>query len=305
MVKCIAPAFLLILLASCGTVSGSPPTDDQYDPRGFKPETARTIADGPAAGPESFPVLPDDELRITVMGNPDLTLEAKVPADGSIHYPMIGEVQLAGRTLGQIRDDIKARLEKDYLVSAQVSVQVRTYAPKRAYVLGAVGRAGEVEIAGGRFATLLQTIASAGGFAGDADRYMVLVYRAKELGSTQRIPYAVDVVALQEGRGQDPVILPNDVILVPSRERISVDGCVARPGPIMIPAGERVTATQAIAQAGGCTRIANDGNVRLSRIMKDGKRQNFVLDLSGRDGDAKQDVPLQPGDTLYVPESFF
>src|SRR5688572_2685660 len=123
MVKYIAPA-LLVLLASCGTVSGRPPKGEEYSPNGFTVENARPAP--PVTGSESFPVLPDDELRITVMSNPDLTLEARVPADGTLHYPMIGEVEMAGRTLNQIREDIKTRLEKDYLVSAQVSVQVRT-----------------------------------------------------------------------------------------------------------------------------------------------------------------------------------
>lgn len=306
MVKYIAPALLVTLLAACGTVSGRSPTEDEYHPQGVREEGILDAQQIPPPTAESFPVLPDDEIRITVLGQPDLTLEAKVPSEGSLNYPMIGDVQLAGRTLNQIREDIKTRLEKDYLVSAQVSVQVRTYAPKRAYVLGAVGRAGEIEIPGGRYATLLPTIASAGGFAEDASLHSVLIYRAKDVGSNQRIPYTADVVALQQGRGSDPVVLPNDVILVPSRERVYVDGSVAHPGAFVVPAGKRLLASQAIAQAGGCTRVANPANVRLSRVMKDGKRQNFVLDLSRvRDGKASEDVPLQPGDTLFVPESFF
>lgn len=310
MVKYMAP-LVLVLLAACSSVSGNPPEPKDYEPKGFqsnapdgpKPlsveESRAILNEYRGLSDRGFPVYPDDELRFTVLGQPDLTLEAKVPAEGTIYYPMIGQVTLSGRSLDEIRQDIKTRLEKDYLVSAQASVQVRAYAPKRAFVHGAVGRAGECEIPSGRFATLMGTVAQAGGFAEDAALHGVLIYRMRESG---RIALTVDVVAMDF----DPVLLPNDVVFVPSRERVYVYGHVARPGGFVVPANKVLTATQVIALAGGYTRIANESNVRLSRQMKTGTRQNFVLDLTRvRDGKPEEDRPLQPGDILFVPESVF
>jgi polysaccharide export outer membrane protein len=309
MVKYMAP-LVLVLLAACSSVSGSAPEAKDYDPKGFQSNTGLSVEESRAIlneykslADKGFPVYPDDELRFTVLGQPDLTLEAKVPAEGSIYYPMIGQVTLSGRSLEEIRQDIKTRLEKDYLVSAQVSVQVRTYAPKRAYVLGAVGRAGECVIPSGRFATLMGTVAQVGGFAEDAALHGALIYRMRDSG---RIALTVDVVSIQQGGDSDPVLMPNDVVFVPSRERVFVYGQVTHPGGFLVPANKVLTATQAIALAGGYTRIANESNVRLDRRMKDGARKNFVLDLTKvRDGKPEEDRPLQPGDTLFVPESVF
>jgi polysaccharide export outer membrane protein len=305
MVKHLAP-MVLVLLAACGNVSGRPPKEDtEFDPKGFmdEPMTGSGIPEVPQG--QGFPLYPDDEVRFAVMGHPDLSFDAKVPAEGTIQYPMIGQVQLSGRSLEDVRAEIKSRLEKDYLVAPQVSVQIRTYAPKRVYVLGAVAHPREYEIASGKFSTLLQAVAQAGGFLEDAARHSVVIYRATEFGSSQKVSYSVDLTGLEAGRGTDPVLLPNDVVFVPSREKVYVYGQVTRPGAFSVPANQKLTATQAVALAGGFTRIANDGNVRLSRRMKTG-RQTFILDLTkAQEGNETENVPLQPGDVLFVPESVF
>jgi polysaccharide export outer membrane protein len=308
---------LLVALAACGTVQGRPPTLEEFNARGVlegpggdsgmdQAESDRILAQHQERLAGGFPIFADDELRFSVIGQPELTFDARVPAEGVIQYPMIGSLTLAGRTLEEVRADIKERLEKDYLVAAQVGVLVRAYAPKRVYVLGAVGAPRDYELPNGKQGTLLQAIAQAGGFLEDAGREGVVIYRPAQLGSTTRVPLTVDIVALQRGKGHDPILLPNDVIFVPSREKIYVHGQVTRPGDFTVPSGQTLTASQAIAKAGGFTRIANDGNVRLSRRLRSGERKSFVLDLSRVTGEhAGEDVPLQPGDVLFVPESVF
>lgn len=317
MVKMTAPV-LLLLLAACQDLPGRPPTPDEFDPSGIKsgpPGTEIPVDTGESdkileqyakrlsAG---SPIFPDDELRFTVMGHADLSFDAKVPGEGSIHYPLIGSVVLAGRTLEEVRREIKRLLEKDYLVSAHVTIQVRSHAPKRVFVLGAVAHPREYEIPSGRMSTLLQAVAQAGGFLEDAARHGVVIYRPRELGSSERVAVTVNVVAIQEGRGRDPILLPNDVVFVPSREKVFVYGQVAHPGAFVVAADRELTATKAIALAGGFTRVANDSNVRLIRRGKTGERQTHVLNLARVvSGHAAEDVPLQPGDILFVPESIF
>jgi polysaccharide biosynthesis/export protein len=314
MVKLLAP-IVLVLLAACGNVSGRPPKDTEFDPKGLgdsppggvaamsKEESDGILRQDSQRISQGFPIYPDDELRFSVMGQPDLSFDAKVPAEGAIQFPLIGQISLAGRTLDGVRGEIKERLEKEYLVAANVAVQVRAYAPKRVYVLGAVGAPREYDIPSGRFATLMQAVAQAGGFLEDASQHGVVVYRLRE--GSERTALTVDVISIKEGKGHDPVLLPNDVVFVPSREKIYVYGQVTRPGAFSVPSDKRLMASQAIALAGGFTRVANDGNVRLSRMAKDG-RKTFVLDLAkAAEGDGSQDTPLQPGDVIFVPESVF
>ncbi len=303
-------ACALLFTVSCGGLSGRPPSPRDYDPTaaGAPSDLETTPADAAAAKElldkyakrfsAGFPVFPGDELRFTVLGQADLSFDVRVPADGAIHYPLIGRVSLAGRPLEEIRRDIRERLEKDYLVEAHVSVQVREYSKKRVHVLGAVAHPMEYEVPGAKFVTLMQAIAQAGGFSPDAAKQGVIIYRPKEIGSPERVAIAVGM--------QDPVILPDDILFVPARESVYVLGHVTRPGAFVIGADHGLTACQAVSLAGGCTRIANESNVRLIRRMGNGARKTFVLDLVRVvGGHPEEDVPLQPGDVLYVPESFF
>jgi polysaccharide export outer membrane protein len=315
-VKRLMPCVLL-LAAACAN-PGRAPTRSEYDPAGA---VVRPVNEVPlpenkevedilnryekkmAAGPL---ILPGDDLRFAVLGQADLTFEARVPQDGVIQYPLIGKVTLAGRMPELVRQEIKIRLERDYLVSADVTVQVKAYAPKRIYVLGAVAHPLDGEVPGGQAVTLLQAIARAGGFTEDAAKHRVIIYRLAEDGGPKRVAIPYSMVGLQEGRGRDPVLFPDDIVLVPAREKIYVLGQVARPGAFQADADNGLTASQAISLAGGYTRVANDSGVRLLRRDNSGARRAYVLNLSRVvNGFPGEDVPLQPGDVLFVPESVF
>ena len=313
MVKRLAP-WLVLVAASCGGLPGDAPTPADFDPA---PNAAETPAGDDAASREilaatalryksGYPAFPGDELRFAVLGQADLSFDIRIPADGAIHYPLIGRVAIAGRTLDEIRSEVRSRLEKDFLVSAHVSVQVRDYARKRVYVLGAVARPMEYEVPSAKFVTLLQAIAQAGGFTADAAKHGVIIYRPREIGSNDRVAISVNAAGVQEGRDRDPIVLPDDLVVVPARESVFVLGQVARPGALVIGADHGLTASQAVSMAGGFTRIANESNLRLIRRAADGSRKTFVLDL-GRvvGGHPEEDVALQPGDVIFVPESLF
>jgi polysaccharide biosynthesis/export protein len=317
MVKLLVP-WMILLSASCGGLGGKPPTSADFDPA----STGAGAIESPAPVDDAasreilekyakkfsagYPVFPGDELRFAVLGQADLSFDARVPADGVIHFPLIGRLALAGRTLEEIRKELRERLDKDYTVSAQVTVQIREYARKRVYVLGAVARPMEYEVPSAKFATLLQAIAQAGGFAADASKHGVVIYRPKEIGSAERVTIVVNAAGIQEGRDRDPVVLPDDVIFVPARESVYVLGQVARPGAFTVGADHGLTASKAVSMAGGFTRVANESDVRLLRRAADGSSKTFVVDLARVvGGHPEEDVPLQPGDVLYVPESFF
>lgn len=308
---------VLLLAAACAT-PGRAPYRHEYDPTGTvaRPDKEVSLPENKevdelldryekkaAAGPT---ILPGDELRFAVLGQADLTFEIRVPQDGVIQYPLIGKVALAGRFPEQVREEIKLRLEEDYLVSADVTVLVKAFAPKRIYVLGSVAHPLDGEVPGGQSVTLLQAIARAGGFTEDAAKHRVIIYRLAEGGGPNRVAIPLSMVGLQKGQGRDPVLFPDDIVLVPSREKVYVLGQVTRPGAFQADVDNGLLASQAITLAGGYTRVANDSGVRLLRRDKSGARRAYVLNLARVvSGFPHEDVPLQPGDVLFVPESVF
>lgn len=91
-----------------------------------------------------------------------------------------------------------------------------------------------------------------------------------------------------------------------TERRVQVHGQVNTPGWVIIPPEEYMTLSQAISAAGGLTRLADGGDIRLKRSGEDGKskviRVNFNEIL--RDPDAK-DIMVTDGDNIYVSERIF
>src|SRR5512147_121473 len=85
-----------------------------------------------------------DVLHITVYGQPDLTTEARVSEAGSITFPLIGDVKLAGSTPAQGESEIAKRLSKGgFIIDPFVTLNVTQYRGQQVSVLGRVNRPGK------------------------------------------------------------------------------------------------------------------------------------------------------------------
>ncbi len=105
-----------------------------------------TLAQAPAGvDPSTYRVGPEDVLEISVWREDALKKEALVRPDGGISYPLVGELQAAGKTVLQLREEITKRLEK-YIPDAVVSVTVLKTGSQRVYVLGKVTKPGEFPV---------------------------------------------------------------------------------------------------------------------------------------------------------------
>ncbi len=113
---------------------------------------------------ESYKVQPTDVLIIEIANEPKLSAkEFRVAASGEISYPFIGAVRAANRTTVEIQEEVKRLLETDYLVNAQVLVQVRDFRKKIVSVFGQVNKPGLIEIPPERKMTAIEAISAAGG----------------------------------------------------------------------------------------------------------------------------------------------
>lgn len=102
-------------------------------------------------------------------------------------------------------------------------------------------------------------------------------------------------------------ILSDPIVVVSVKEyvskRITLLGEVQKPGSIPVSPG--LTLIQAVSMVGGLTSIANKEQVRLTRMGKDGTTSTVVLDVSAITEGNAPDIPLQPGDRIYVKERIF
>lgn len=158
-----------------------------------------------------------DKLSVRVFQVPDLSFDTLVvDTSGNIQMPLIGAVQSAGLTAGELSAEIGRLLASRYLRDPQVTVTVSEAASQKITVDGAVTRPGVYEMRGST--TLLQAVAMAEGPSRIADLTKVAVFRTIE---GQRSVALFDLAAIRQGRADDPAVLGNDVIVVDT-SRLSV-----------------------------------------------------------------------------------
>jgi protein involved in polysaccharide export with SLBB domain len=132
----------------------------------------------------NYRLSPNDVLEFKVFQEPDLDAEVRVAGDGTAIFPLIGSVNLAGKTVGEATATLRQRYLSGYLVNPQVSLIVQTYAKRTFTVLGQVQRPGTYEIVGDQSISLLEAIGMAGGYTRIADPGNITI-RRKENGQEQ------------------------------------------------------------------------------------------------------------------------
>jgi polysaccharide export outer membrane protein len=149
-----------------------------------------------------------DILQISVFQVNDLNSAVQVNQDGTITLPLVGKVQVAGRTTDEAEQVIAAKLRQKYLQSPQVSVSVKTYG-KRITISGEVRGARVLADDGGT--TLSQAIANAGGVSDLANSQRVHVAKSVNQHVQDEI-YNLDDI--QAGKVTDPLLKGGDIVVV-------------------------------------------------------------------------------------------
>jgi len=109
---------------------------------------------------------------------------------------------------------------------------------------------------------------------------------------------------LKEKLGKDYLVDPQVIVTVKEyRSRtVSVIGQVNKPGVIALPGEQKIGILEAIASAGDLTRSANKNRIEVSRK---GKTYKFTLDDLKKESNPEKKFWLEPGDVIYIHESFF
>jgi polysaccharide export outer membrane protein len=169
-----------------------------------------TAASAPAH-PTAYVIGPEDGLDISVWKDDTLKATSLVRPDGGISFPLIGEIQAAGKTTDQLRDEIRKRLEK-YIPDAVVTVAVMHVASYRIYVLGRVNKPGDFAV--GRDVDVLQALTLAGGLTPFAHENDIRVVRKID-GKTTTLPFRYSDVLKDGDLAQNITLRSGDVLLVP------------------------------------------------------------------------------------------
>ncbi len=175
----------IVSLTGCGSIQ----------PRGGHGEGL-----GKAHNPDqSYRLGPHDVLALEVFGEPDLTKQMEINGQVSIKVPLLGELDIEGKTVKEVEDDITVRLKAGYFKDPKVTLSIVRY--RNFYVHGEVRNPGAFPYQTGL--TVLKAITHAGGFTDRAAKGRIKVIRLIN-GKEERISGAMDVL-----------IQPDDIVLIP------------------------------------------------------------------------------------------
>jgi polysaccharide biosynthesis/export protein len=160
-----------------------------------------------------------DRLSMRVVEDRKAPIYLIVTDSGEVEVPLIGRVLAKGKTCKQLAYAIKAPLEREYYYKATVIVGLdfeTLKSPGRVYVTGQVRNQGPLAIPPDETFTVSRAIIRAGGFADFANKRRVKLVR-KNGDKTDTIIVDLELV-IKKGRvDKDPVVEPDDTIIVPER----------------------------------------------------------------------------------------
>jgi polysaccharide biosynthesis/export protein len=232
-----------------------------------------------------------DSIRITVYNNNDLTTEARLAEDGSIAFPLLGRVKLAGLSKTAAEQHLsKSLVEGGFLRMAEVNLIVTEYRSQQVAVLGEVTKPGKYPITSAT--TVMDILAQAGGITDKGSSTIRLVQRDGSGAALERTIDLDQLVAAKDGTAL--AVRNGDVIFVAQQPVFYIYGEVQKPGAY--PLQRDMTMRQAIATGGGLTLRGTERGLKVSRRNKSGAIEVRRVKLN---------EPLVAGDVVQVKESLF
>ncbi len=185
------------LISACAAIS---PTND------FAASGSNTNYQGGA-----YRIGPEDVLEISVWREDSLQREVLVRPDGGISFPLVGDVQAAGKTPQELQAVITEKLQR-YIPEPVVTVTAATVAGYRIYVLGQVNNPGQFVV--GRYIDVLQALTLAGGLTPYASENNIKILR-RENGDEIVFPFSYSAVKRGQNLDQNILLKSGDVVVVP------------------------------------------------------------------------------------------
>jgi len=273
-----------------------------------------------------------DRLRLDVFNVPEYSGEFQVLADGTLNLPIVGGVSVQGMTLAQASQSISQRylqvIRRPFVTLSLIELRPVTVA-----IAGEIHRPGSYSFEG-QGTNLSDALQQAGGITQSANIRQIQIRRQRPAQQVEVLTVDLRQLVQAGDLGQDVLLRDGDRILIPTGSALNLEdarliantafasnvttpiqvaivGEVNRPGPHTLTpntAGSEdqpriPTLTQAIQEAGGITQEADIRNIEVRRTTANGEQRTIAVNFWEllQQGDLRQDLPLQAGDTVVIP----
>ncbi|MEP7311092.1 MAG: SLBB domain-containing protein [Pseudomonadota bacterium] len=258
-----------------------------YDLFDDAPSAFLPVTDVPV--PADFIVGPGDELNVQLFGGQNRSLSLQVSREGTISFPELGPIRVAGLTFNAAKSAIELRVGRE-MTGVRANVSMGDVRSVRVFVLGESRRPGSYTVSG--LATMTTALFASGGVKPIGSLRDI---QLKRQGAVVRHLDLYDLL-IQGNTTDDAKLLPGDVIFIPPvGSAVSVDGEVKRPAIYELKGEADVANVLQI--AGGLTPEADPGRVSLTQVEASSFRRVIDVSLAS---DAGRAHGVRNGDILRV-----
>jgi polysaccharide export outer membrane protein len=198
-----------VLLVAAGTVAGA----QSETPAPVSAPVAGAVIASTAGGivpPPGYVIGADDVLSVLFWRDKDLTTDVTVRPDGKITLPLMNDVQAAGLTPEQLRDNV-TKSAAQYVQDPNVTVVVKAINSRRVYIQGGIAKPGPYPLM--MPTTVMQLIATAGGVQEFAKSDEIVILRTVN-GKAQAIKFNYKEVSKGQKLSQNIELQPGDTVVV-------------------------------------------------------------------------------------------
>jgi len=232
---------------------------------------------------------PGDTVRVLFYGKLNESYELEVNRNGSIEFPQLGPVSLAGMTFSDAKKLLQRRINEE-IIGVEASISLGELRSMQVFMLGEAYKPGTYTISA--LSTITNALFLSGGFSDIAS------LRNLELKRAGKVISKLDIydLLLRGDTTNDAQLQSGDTIYIPTVERTaSVDGQVRRPAIYELKG--QVTAEQLVKLAGGLKPKAFASSARIHRIGSTGFMRVLDIDLSTPKG---KKTTIKNGDLLSI-----
>ncbi|HCH5331421.1 TPA: SLBB domain-containing protein [Vibrio parahaemolyticus] len=234
------------------------------------PSTFAPISDVPV--PANYTVGAGDEIIVQLFGKENETYRLRVNRAGTINFPSLGPVNVAGMHFSDVRDSLTQRV-KEQMIGVRSDISLGELRTMQVFVMGDAYKPGAYTVSA--LTTISQAIYYSGGFGESG------ALRDIQLKRDGKIIRKLDMydLLLKGDASNDVRLLPDDVVLIGSvNDTVSIEGEINRPAIYEVKAGE--TYQQLIQMAGGFTANAHVELLEIKRYASHGAREALTLDFN-------------------------
>lgn len=258
-----------------------------YDLFEDAPSTFSPVTDLPV--PAEYIVGPGDELRVQLYGSQNRSLPLVINRDGSITFPGLGPIQVAGMRFGAAKETIESRVAQQ-MIGVRANVSMGEIRSIRVFVLGEARLPGSYTVSG--LSTMTTALFASGGVKPIGSLRDI---QLKRRGAVVRHFDLYDLL-IRGDTSDDEKLLPGDAIFIPPvGPTVSIEGEVRRPAIYELRGA--TNAAGLLQMAGGLSPEADGSRSSLTRIDEQSRRVVLGVNFNAVEG---RSLVLRSGDAVRV-----